>query len=149
MVKPFLLISRVYQTYIVYLARMSSKWVEGPNYVCHFTPWILMTIGSHLLAQTNIKHLLTLYQNAIFDLFHSSPRPLLFTTTSPSPPLVPGRFHAQGSNDGGGRTAFFFPGQQFSLSLSTPPLLYWFPKASNAISTLFTPSQSPQTQVGA
>ena len=47
----------------------------------------------------------------------------------------------------GGRDPFFFSGQQHFRSLSTPPLFYWLPKASNAISTLFTPSQSPQTQV--
>ena len=67
---PFLLISRVYKSYIENFAQMSSKLVEGPNYMCHFTLWSLMPNVDHLLNQTSIKHLLPLYQNSNFDLFH-------------------------------------------------------------------------------
>ena len=55
---PFLLISRVYKSCIGNFAQISSKLVEGPNYMYHFTLWSLMAVGNHLLAQTIIKHLL-------------------------------------------------------------------------------------------
>ena len=66
----FLLISRVYKSCIGNFAQISSKLVEGPNLMCHFTLWSLMANGDHLLAQTNIKHLLPLYQKPCLVLFH-------------------------------------------------------------------------------
>ena len=47
----------------------------------------------------------------------------------------------------GGRDPLFFSRQQHFHFLSTPPLLYWLPRASNVIATLFTPHFRCQTQV--
>ena len=44
---PFLPIFRVYKSCIGNFAQISSKWVEGPNYVWHLTQWSLMASGSH------------------------------------------------------------------------------------------------------
>ena len=68
--KPFLLISRDYQSYIGHFAQMSSNLVEHPNYMFHFTLLIIMSSGIHLLDQTSIKHLLAECQNACFNPFH-------------------------------------------------------------------------------
>ena len=67
---PFLPISRVCKSCIGNFVQISSKWVEGPNCMCHFTLWSLMTNGSHILAQTNIKHLLAEFWNANSSPFH-------------------------------------------------------------------------------
>ena len=63
----FLLISRVYKSCIGNYAQMSSKLMEGPNYMWNFTLWSIMAIGNHLLAKTLIKHLLPLFKNPHFD----------------------------------------------------------------------------------
>ena len=66
---PFLLISRVYQSYIGYFAQMSSNLVEHPTSMCHSILLILMASGINFLAQTNNKHLLPFSQNHHFDIF--------------------------------------------------------------------------------
>ena len=63
----FLLISRVYKSCIGNFSQISSKLVEDPNYMCHFTLWSLMVVGNHLMVQTIIKHLLPLFKNHHFD----------------------------------------------------------------------------------
>ena len=68
--KPFLLISRVYKSCIGNFAQMDSILVEPLVLSYHLTLSNLIARGVHLLGQTTIKHLLTLYQNAIFNLFH-------------------------------------------------------------------------------
>ena len=67
---PFLPISKVCKSCIGNFVQISSKWVEGPNYMGHLTLWSLMASGSHSLAQTIIKHLLAEFWNANSSHFH-------------------------------------------------------------------------------
>ena len=55
---PFLLISRVYKSCIGNFAQMDTILVEWLVFSCHLALSSLMTRGVHILAQTNIKHLL-------------------------------------------------------------------------------------------
>ena len=145
MVKPFLLISRVYQSYIGYFAQMSSNLVEHPTSMCHSILLILMASGINFLAQTNNKHLLPFFQNHHFDHFHSSPWPQLFTT-APQSPLAPPSLLLPAVtlpwsllNYSRDKTPFSLSGQPISLSPSTSLLSYWLSRASKALSPLFTP----------
>ena len=61
MVKPFLLISRVHQSYIGHFAQMSSNLVKHPIFSCLSILLSAMSSGGHLLDQTLIKHLLAFY----------------------------------------------------------------------------------------
>ena len=66
----FLLIFRVYKSCIGNFAQMDSILVEPLIFSYHLTMSSLMTRGVHLLAQTNIKHLLPNFQMHHFDLFN-------------------------------------------------------------------------------
>ena len=81
---PFLLISRVYQSYIGKFLQMSSNLVEYPICICHLIQLSLVSSGVNLLAQICIKHLLPFFQNHCFDPFHYSPLPQILTTSKPN-----------------------------------------------------------------
>ena len=87
---PFLLISRVHQSYIGNFAQMSSNLVKGPKCMCHLILLSLMSSGVILLAQICNKHLLPFFQNHCFDPFHYSPLPQILTTGKPDHLVPPG-----------------------------------------------------------
>ena len=60
---PFLLISRVCQSYIGNFLQMDSNLVNNLNSMCHLILLVNMAIGINLLVQNSIKYLLELCQN--------------------------------------------------------------------------------------
>ena len=147
MVQPFLIISRVHQSYIGKFLQISPNLVKHPISICHLILLSVIASGDHLLAQNMIKHLLPVYQNHCFDPFYYSPLPQILTTGKPDHLLPPVTSPWPELNNWGVKTPFYSAGQPSFHLPSTSLLFHWITKASKITSHLFTPHLTPPDKV--
>ena len=141
---PFLLISRVHQSYIGKFLQTSPNFVKHPISIFHLMQLSVIASGDHLLSQNMIKHLMPIYQNHCFDPFYYSPLPQILTTCKPDHLLPPVTHPCLSSIIGGGKTPFYSSGQQLSPPPSLPPHSSgppWHPRPSHIFLQLPRPPE--------